>query len=109
MESRMAVKDYTDPRWQKVRLEIMDRDKFTCRCCGDAESELQVHHLAYAKGKRIWDAPPSDLLTLCRNCHELVEMYVTLMRRHAPRLISARRAGKDDLGAIVRALLEAGQ
>lgn len=104
----MAVKDYADPRWQKVRLVIMSRDNFSCQCCGSTERELQVHHLAYEKGKRIWDARPSDLLTLCHHCHEMTEMYVSLMRRHAPRLISARRAGRDDLGAIVRSLLEAG-
>jgi 5-methylcytosine-specific restriction endonuclease McrA len=105
----MAVKDYTDPRWQKLRLEIMNRDKFTCQCCGTSEIELQVHHLAYGKGKRIWEAMPSDLLTLCRDCHEQTEMYVTLMRRHGPRLIKQRRAGGDDLARIVRALLEAGE
>lgn len=27
---RMAVKDYSDPRWQKVRLRIMERDGFMC-------------------------------------------------------------------------------
>lgn len=105
----MAVKDYTDPRWQKVRLVIMERDLFACQCCGATDRELQVHHLAYEKGKRIWDAKPSDLLTLCRHCHEQAKMYVTLMRRHAPRLIKARRKGSDDLATIVRALLEAGE
>lgn len=105
----MAAKDYTDPRWQKVRLEVMNRDKFTCQCCGTSEIELQVHHLCYEKGKRIWDSRPEDLLTLCRDCHEQTEMYVTLMRRHAPRLIRSRRKGSDDLAKIVRSLLEAGQ
>lgn len=104
----MARKDYADPRWQKVRLKIMERDGFACRCCGSADRELQVHHLEYEKGKRIWESKDCDLLTLCHHCHELVEMYVTLMRRHAPRLIAQRRSGGDDLARIVRALLEGG-
>jgi len=38
---------YRDSKWQKKRLEIMKRDKFTCRICGDTESTLSVHHLFY--------------------------------------------------------------
>jgi 5-methylcytosine-specific restriction endonuclease McrA len=105
----MARKDYADPRWQRVRLRIMERDQFACKCCGDATSELQVHHLEYEKGKRIWESKDVDLITLCHNCHESVEMYVTLMRRHAHRLLAARRDGGKELETIVRALLEAGK
>lgn len=105
----MARKDYSDPRWQKVRLQVMERDFFKCKCCGATDRELQVHHLVYEKGKRIWESNPSDLLTLCHHCHEQTEMYVTLMRRHAPRLIRSRRAGSEDLGKIVLALLEVGE
>lgn len=36
-----------DPRWQKKRLEIMERDEFACRDCGDKESTLNVHHTYY--------------------------------------------------------------
>ena len=105
----MARKDYSDPRWQRVRLRVMERDEFACKCCGSADRELQVHHLEYARGKRIWESKDADLLTLCHVCHEQVEMYVTLMRRHAPRLLRAKRDGRPDLATIVRSLLEAGE
>jgi len=29
-----------DPRWQKKRLEIMERDEWTCQWCVDSESPL---------------------------------------------------------------------
>lgn len=32
-----------DPRWQKRRLEIFQRDEFTCQVCFDTESTLHVH------------------------------------------------------------------
>lgn len=59
-----------DPRWQKKRLKIMERDNFECVECGDAESTLNVHHGAYLKGKKPWEYPDEMLRTLCESCHE---------------------------------------
>lgn len=59
-----------DPRWQKKRLEIMQRDEFTCMICGDEETTLNVHHLYYEKDKNPWDYPDTALITLCEDCHE---------------------------------------
>lgn len=59
-----------DPRWQKKRLEIMQRDNFCCIVCCDSKSELQVHHLIYKK-RDPWDYPNALYQTLCKSCHEL--------------------------------------
>ncbi len=59
-----------DPRWQKMRLKIMERDYFACRYCGDEESTLNVHHLDYKAGNDPWDYPEDWLVTLCETCHE---------------------------------------
>jgi len=68
----MATKTYSDklkdPRWQKKRLEIMERDKFTCQCCGDTTTELHVHHKKYT-AKNIWDEPNDNLSLICKHCH----------------------------------------
>ena len=58
-----------DPRWQKKRLKILERDKWKCKICLDGESTLHVHHLAYNEGDP-WDAKDSELITLCEDCHE---------------------------------------
>ena len=58
-----------DPRWQRKRLEILQRDNFQCTCCGDTESEIHVHHSYYEYGKEIWDYEDSTLFTLCSDCH----------------------------------------
>lgn len=58
-----------DPRWQKKRLEILQRDNFTCENCGDSETELHVHHRWYEKNTEIWDYPNEVFETLCVNCH----------------------------------------
>lgn len=57
-----------DPRWQKKRLEIMQRDEFACKNCGDTETTLYVHHQIYKSNP--WDSPDEDLVTLCESCHE---------------------------------------
>lgn len=61
-----------DPRWQKKRLEILQRDEFTCKWCGDSDSTLHVHHIAYYDGD-VWDTPNDLLITLCLNCHKYEE------------------------------------
>lgn len=59
-----------DPRWQKKRLEVFKRDKFTCQICMDKESTLAVHHKKYVSGKEPWDYKNEFLITLCEKCHE---------------------------------------
>jgi len=58
-----------DPRWQKKRLEILNRDNFTCQFCHDTENTLHVHHLVYNKLNNPWETPTEDLITLCEECH----------------------------------------
>lgn len=59
--------DYSDPRWQRLRLQCMDRDAWKCVACGDGQSTLHVHHKRYCGD--IWDSPVEDLQTLCNACH----------------------------------------
>lgn len=61
-----------DPRWQKLRLDVFNRDAFTCRSCNDSKTELNVHHLKYTGHP--WQAPIDDLVTLCRHCHSCIEL-----------------------------------
>lgn len=58
------------PKWQKKRLEILQRDNFTCTLCGDIETTLNVHHEQY-KGEP-WDVPNELLKTVCEHCHEII-------------------------------------
>ena len=58
-----------DPRWQKKRLEIFDRDEWCCKKCFDGSSTLCVHHFRYIPGVEPWDYPSEFLITLCEKCH----------------------------------------
>lgn len=70
----MTQKSYreklTDPRWQKKRLEIFERDNWQCQNCFDDKSCLQVHHKIYITGREPWQYNDTDLITLCAGCHK---------------------------------------
>jgi cytochrome c553 len=59
-----------DPRWQKKRLEILERDEWTCQLCGSTTDTLAVHHKRYLIDTEPWDYPNKLLITLCETCHE---------------------------------------
>ena len=61
---------YKDPRWQKKRLEILQRDEFKCRSCRDDLSTLHVHHFFYDPDLTPWEYENDKLITLCETCHE---------------------------------------
>ena len=60
---------FKDPRWQRKRLFVLERDNWTCQYCGDKETTLHIHHLWYEKGKEPWEYPDECFLTLCEDCH----------------------------------------
>ncbi len=68
------------PRWQRKRLEVLNRDCWKCQECGTDVSELQVHHGYYAKGKMAWEHPDETLHSLCDNCHEIAEAMLAEIR-----------------------------
>lgn len=75
-----------DPQWQKLRLEVMQREDFACELCGDNSSTLNVHHSYYEKGKKPWEYPPESLHCLCEACHEKTHKLRTAINRQIGRL-----------------------
>lgn len=56
-----------DPRWQKKRLEILNRDGWRCLVCGSTTNTLHVHHAAY--DGEPWEVSDALLYTVCAECH----------------------------------------
>jgi hypothetical protein len=67
MASEAYLEKLRDPRWQKLRLKIMERDHWACCACGAKDKTLHVHHWRYSGEP--WESPPEDLSTLCETCH----------------------------------------
>lgn len=68
--SERYLEKLRDPRWQKKRLEIMQRDGWKCGSCGREDKTLHVHHRYYTPGSDPWDYPDQAFLTLCEGCHQ---------------------------------------
>lgn len=66
------------PKWQRRKAEILTRDNFTCKCCGDKETTLHVHHIEYWGSRMAWEYPDELLVTLCQICHDKEKERVRL-------------------------------
>lgn len=56
--------------WQRVRREVLNRDRHMCHYCQNKASE--VHHLRYLKSHSNGDfrrQPRKNLVSVCRSCH----------------------------------------
>lgn len=59
-----------DPRWQKRRLDILNRDEWVCQRCYSENKTLTVHHLCYMPHLEPWEYPNKLLITLCVDCNK---------------------------------------
>jgi 5-methylcytosine-specific restriction endonuclease McrA len=82
-----------NPKWQRKRLEILNRDGFKCLFCGADDKNLQVHHLLYQR-RDPWDYPDYLYQTLCDGCHqsrqELTDKAVNALRIAISKVPTAR-------------------
>jgi 5-methylcytosine-specific restriction endonuclease McrA len=68
---------YKTRRWQKLRMQVITRDRFTCKRCGKVEvktSQLVCDHIKPHRGDEhlFWDM--QNLQTLCADpCHNSVK------------------------------------
>lgn len=68
MKTKAEYQEYLkSDQWLALRRRVIERDGRKCTRCPSRE-RLQAHHLFYRD--RWEDAELSDLVTLCRDCHE---------------------------------------
>lgn len=59
--------------YYNVRQYVLHRDEYKCVCCGAKSSKkigvkFHIHHL---ESRKVGGNAPSNLITLCENCHKL--------------------------------------
>jgi 5-methylcytosine-specific restriction endonuclease McrA len=64
-----------DPRWQRKRLQILERDGFRCLLCNYDKEQLQIHHKRYFRGQEPWEYDDQYLESLCATCHFIKTYY----------------------------------
>lgn len=77
------------PKWQRKRLEVLERDRWQCKMCGAQDRTLHVHHKRYIKGRNPWEYALEDLESLCDECHSMIHQI-------KDRLDALDFAGKED-------------
>jgi hypothetical protein len=90
-----------DPRWQKKRLEILQRDHYCCQICGRI-NHLEIHHLKYTKSNP-WEEPEENLITLCHDDHAVLGGFAEKPKyiyEDLPRLISFKEVFERLLAII---------
>lgn len=55
---------------EKLRGEVIRRDRGRCRFCGATNRGVDLHHIVYRRGTV--DDVASNLICLCRHCHNTV-------------------------------------
>ena len=58
-----------DPRWQKIRLKIFERENFSCERCRCKNKTLHVHHGYYDRKLKPWEYDLKTLHCVCEDCH----------------------------------------
>lgn len=94
-----------DPRWQKKRLEIMQRDNFRCGNCFSDQSMLSVHHYYYINGREPWEYQNESLKTLCEHCHEEYHKLMPIAINNLIATIKQTRIHPLDLQMLSQAIL----
>ena len=62
------------------RSAILNRDNYTCQCCGKKNCRLEVHHIKFRRDGGTDDE--ENLITLCEDCHKGVHAgTVTLNKK----------------------------
>lgn len=77
-QTKEADKYVKAERWKALRREIIRRDKGCCSYCLNVNNyveyrNLQVHHIVKRVDNLELAYEPSNLITVCRTCHEIVE------------------------------------
>jgi len=62
----VVKKNYLDPKWQALRIEVLKRDHYKCRAVGCKRIATVVHHGRYLGN---FEEPLDWLFSLCQRCH----------------------------------------
>jgi len=63
----LSFEKYSIDWTETLRISIRERDRYTCRVCGNKQGDIthHVHHIDYNKE----NCNPTNLITLCISCH----------------------------------------
>ncbi len=73
--SNLRSPDRYGDDWSKIRRLVYERDNYTCQRCGklmkNSKEAFHIHHIVPFLDS--FDNSLSNLITLCKSCHSIVE------------------------------------
>ena len=85
-------------RWERVRLQVFERDGYRCCNCGAAGRLECDHRTPLSRGGAVFDM--SNLQSLCRRCH--IQKTADENGGVSPAQRAARNAWRELLAAMVK-------
>ena len=64
---------YSSRTWRKVRKSILERDDYLCQKCLEEDRPMPadtVHHIIHLRDDPMLALEPTNLISLCHECHE---------------------------------------
>jgi 5-methylcytosine-specific restriction endonuclease McrA len=94
--------------WQRLRWQVLERDNFTCRYCGQSAPNVVLeadHVIPVADGG---DDSMENLVTACRSCNQGKEysMWARRAEQRAARTSTGRPRQENSLAGRVREMYE---
>lgn len=99
-----------DPRWQRLRLIVMNEAGWACEECGDGMEELHAHHRNYRPDAEPWQYGAEELRCLCTTCHTLTHLDQKKVVGFVEKIMVGRGAAQmwvTDYNARVKAEVDA--
>ncbi len=68
-------RNYEDPVYKQFRLQVLKRDRFTCKMCKvkGRRVRLNVHHIMKWASAASLRYDVDNGITLCRKCHDSIK------------------------------------
>jgi len=97
------------PDWQRKRLEILNRDNFTCQYCDVKDKELHIHHIYYMPNTLPQDYPDSAYITLCHDCHAYEGDALQCLGKNIMNLLRTKGANSFEISDLMSAISESSE
>lgn len=85
MVTRAYIEYIRSPRWRAKRQQAFKFYGKKCYACRQRKRVMHVHHLTYA---RLGHEQMSDLMVLCKECHDEVTKIYRRSRRRGLRRVT---------------------
>ena len=81
---RWGYQEGFDYGYSSRREAVLNRDNYTCQCCGKKHVRLEVHHIIFKSMGGTDDE--RNLITLCEKCHKAIHDGILILTKKPKKL-----------------------